>query len=145
MSKVFYTTKEFDPTYGSEGAAGFDLRAYFENKGAFTLEPNKRVLVKTGINMEIPQGFEVQIRPRSGLSLKHGIMLVNSPGTIDEDYRGDVGVLLYNSSDVPFVIEHGDRIAQGVLAPVTRASFIKTDKLSETERGTGGYGSTGVK
>jgi dUTP pyrophosphatase len=131
------------PAYESAGAAGADLRANLPD-GAVTLAPGARALVSTGLHMAIPQGFEVQVRPRSGLALKHGITLINSPGTIDSDYRGVVGVILGNTGEAPFVVEHGMRIAQMVVAPVVQAGFDLADNLDETSRGTGGFGSTGA-
>lgn len=119
------------PSYATAGAAGFVLR------------PMERRVVPTGLRVAIPEGYEVQIRPRSGLALKHGISLPNTPGTIDSDYRGSLGVLLINFGEAPFVIAHGDRIAQMIVAPVVRAVFEAVDALSETLRGTGGFGSTG--
>lgn len=131
------------PSYETGGAAGADLRANFPDGQTVTLGPSKRALIPTGLSMAIPQGFEVQVRPRSGLALKHGIALVNSPGTIDSDYRGEVGVILLNTSDQPFDVTHGMRIAQMVLAPVVQAAFDVVDTLDETARGAGGFGSTG--
>ena len=131
------------PAYETPGAAGADLRAHLP-KGPVTLPPNTRALIGTGLSMAIPLGFEVQIRPRSGLALKHGIALVNSPGTIDADYRGEVGIILLNTGDQAFVVNHGDRIAQMVLAPVIQARFDLVDTLDDTARGAGGFGSTGV-
>lgn len=131
------------PTYASDGAAGADLRANLPGGEPMVLEPGARALVPTGLRMAIPEGFEVQIRPRSGLALKHGIMLVNSPGTIDSDYRGPVGVILLNAGDQPFTVAHGERIAQMVVAPVTRAGFRIAASLDDTARGDGGFGSTG--
>ncbi len=113
-----------------------------QNEGA-VLAAGVRALMPTGLQMEIPQGYEVQLRPRSGLALKHGITLLNAPGTIDSDYRGTVGVILINTSDQDFHIAHGDRIAQMVVAPVTQAGFAVSDALSATDRGAGGFGSTG--
>ncbi|KIN75082.1 Deoxyuridine 5'-triphosphate nucleotidohydrolase [Sulfitobacter noctilucae] len=131
------------PRYESAGAAGADLRANLPN-GPVTILPMARALISTGLHMQITQGFEVQIRPRSGLALKHGIMLPNSPGTIDSDYRGVVGVIVLNAGEAPFEVTHGMRIAQMVAAPVTQASFTLTDRLDPTERAEGGFGSTGV-
>ena len=131
------------PTYETAGAAGADLRANFPDKGGITLEPGARALVPTGLAVEIPQGFEMQIRPRSGLALKLGLTLVNTPGTIDCDYRGPLGVIMINLGQDPVRITHGDRIAQAVVAPVVQAQFSVSDHLSETARGTGGFGSTG--
>lgn len=134
------------PTYATAGAAGADMRANFpeSGRGGLVLEAGARALVPTGISIEIPAGYEVQIRPRSGLALKHGITLPNSPGTIDSDYRGALGVIVMNAGDAPFHIEHGMRIAQLVVAPVVRANFEVSQSLSETTRGAGGFGSTGV-
>ena len=131
------------PAYATAGAAGADLRANLPDRGRLTLAPGARALVPTGLRVEIPAGFEVQIRPRSGLALKHGITLPNSPGTIDSDYRGPLGVIVMNAGDAPFVIAHGDRIAQMVVAPVVQARFDLASSLTGTERGAGGFGSTG--
>ncbi len=131
------------PAYATAGAAGADLRANLPDRGQMTLAPGARALVPTGLRVEMPEGYEVQIRPRSGLALKHGITLPNSPGTIDSDYRGPLGVIVMNAGDAPFVIVHGDRIAQMVVAPVVRARFDLASGLAETERGAGGFGSTG--
>lgn len=132
------------PTYATPGAAGADLRANFPDRKELVLEPSQRVLIPTGLRLAIPQGYEVQIRPRSGLALKHGITLPNSPGTIDSDYRGPLGVIVQNGGIEGFVITHGMRIAQMVVAPVTQAKFSFQDQLDETDRGAGGFGSTGV-
>ena len=134
------------PSYETKGAAGADLRANFapSDRDGMTLAPGGRALVPTVLRMEIPQGFEVQVRPRSGLALKHGITLPNSPGTIDSDYRGPLGVIILNAGNEPFHIAHGDRIAQMIVAPVLQAEFVLADALDETERGAGGFGSTGV-
>lgn len=133
------------PTYETAGAAGADLRANFppDQRDGVTLAPGARMLVPTGLQLEIPDGFEVQIRPRSGLALKHGITLPNSPGTIDSDYRGPLGVIVINAGSDAFHIAHGDRIAQMVAAPVLRATFDLVDSLDPTARGQGGFGSTG--
>lgn len=133
------------PTYESTGAAGADIRASLDEgdrAGGMTLAAGERVLVPTGLSMAIPFGFEAQIRPRSGLAFKHGVTVANAPGTIDSDYRGEVKVLLINLGAEPFVIRHGDRIAQMVVAPVTLATFTQGD-LDDTDRGVGGFGSTG--
>lgn len=132
------------PSYETAGAAGADLRANFTDRGSVTLQPGTRILVPTGLRIEIPNGFEVQIRPRSGLALKHGITLPNAPGTIDSDYRGPLGVIVMNAGDAPFVIEHGARIAQMVVAPVVQARFDVVEGLDDTARGSGGFGSTGT-
>ena len=130
------------PAYETAGAAGADVRANIPD-GPIVLRPQARALVPTGLCFEIPPGFEVQVRPRSGLALKHGISLVNSPGTIDSDYRGEVGVIMMNSGSEDFEITHGMRIAQLVVAPVVQAAFSLVDDLGETTRGAGGFGSTG--
>jgi len=134
------------PAYETPGSAGADIRANLrpeDRESGFILDPGQRVLIPTGLILEIPQGYEVQVRPRSGLALKHGITLPNTPGTIDSDYRGPVGVPLVNLSDRPYTIAHGERIAQMVVAPVVQARFVLTATLGETARGTGGFGSTG--
>ena len=134
------------PTYATTGAAGADLRANFAPEGraaGVVLAAGARVLVPTGLRLEIPQGYEVQVRPRSGLALKHGVTLLNTPGTIDSDYRGPLGVIMMNAGEAPFPIRHGDRIAQIVVAPVVQARFQLARALSETARGAGGFGSTG--
>lgn len=131
------------PTYETAGAAGADLRANFPDRADRTLAPGARMLVPTGLRLEIPAGYEIQIRPRSGLALKHGITLPNTPGTIDSDYRGPLGVILLNAGTEAFAVRHGDRIAQMVLAPVVQAEFVQVATLTETDRGDGGFGSTG--
>ena len=131
------------PSYETEGAAGADIRANLHDGAPISLAPGERALIPTGLCMEIPPGYEVQVRPRSGLALKHGIALVNAPGTIDSDYRGPVGVILLNTGTHPFVVEHGSRIAQIVVAPVVQASFDMTDELADSTRSAGGFGSTG--
>ncbi|MBF2717409.1 dUTP diphosphatase [Agrobacterium vitis] len=132
------------PAYETAGAAGMDLRAAVTEAEPLTLAPGKRALVPTGLIMEIPQGFEAQIRPRSGLAFKNGITCLNTPGTIDSDYRGEVKVLLINLGDEDFTITRGMRVAQMVIAPVTQAQMIEITETSDTVRGTGGFGSTGV-
>jgi dUTP pyrophosphatase len=131
------------PSYESAGAAGADLRANLPDRGVVVVEPGARALVPTGLRIEIPDGFEVQIRPRSGLALKYGITLPNAPGTIDSDYRGPLGVIVLNAGQEVFEIAHGDRIAQMVVAPVVQARFSLVTDLSVTQRGAGGFGSTG--
>ena len=131
------------PGYETEHAAGMDIRAAIP--GDLTLEPGRRTLVPTGFRIALPPGFEAQVRPRSGLALKHGIALVNSPGTIDADYRGEIKVILINLGEEPFAICRGDRIAQMVIAPVARAEWRISASLGETPRGTGGFGHTGAK
>ncbi|MCH4548501.1 dUTP diphosphatase [Rhizobium sp. WYCCWR 11279] len=132
------------PAYESKGAAGMDLRAAVDEAAPLTLLPGKRALVPTGFIFEIPEGFEGQVRPRSGLAFKNGITCLNSPGTVDSDYRGEVKVLLVNLGEEPFIIERGMRIAQMVIAPVTQARVAEITAASETARGAGGFGSTGV-
>jgi dUTP pyrophosphatase len=127
------------PTYATNGAAGLDVLAAED----VTLAPGQRHAVSTGFAIAIPAGFEVQVRPRSGLALKHGITCLNTPGTIDEDYRGEVKVILANLGSEPFEVRRGERIAQLVPAPVVKATFREVEALSETDRGTGGFGSTG--
>lgn len=129
------------PAYETSESAGLDLRAFIPE--SITLLPLGRSLIKTGLFMEIPEGYEAQVRPRSGLALKSGITVLNSPGTIDADYRGEIGVILVNLSQDNFEINTGDRIAQMVFAKVKQAKWILTEELSETERGEGGFGSTG--
>ncbi|MBI6628671.1 dUTP diphosphatase [Pontibaca salina] len=132
------------PAYETAGAAGADLRANLPDRGRVTLQPGARALVPTGLRIAIPLGYEVQIRPRSGLALKHGVALVNAPGTIDSDYRGPLGVILMNAGQAEFVVTHGMRIAQMVVAPVVQARFESVDQLDDTRRGAGGFGSTGA-
>jgi len=131
------------PHYATELAAGADLRAAVDEE--IILQPGERKLIPTGLAMALPDGYEAQIRPRSGLALKHGITVLNTPGTIDADYRGEVGVILINLSDIPFPIQRGDRIAQMIIAPFVQAAFEEADNLSETDRGSGGFGSSGRK
>ena len=141
--KVINHSKHELPKYESFGAAGLDVKANLEEK--IVLKPLQRALVKTGLFFEIPLGYEAQVRPRSGLAFKNGITVLNSPGTIDADYRGEIGVILVNLSDTNFEIKDGERIAQIVFAKVEQANLVLDISLSETERGTGGFGSTGVK
>ena len=131
------------PTYETEGSAGADLRAYLDEP--VTLMPGERKLIPTGLYVELPQGIEAQVRARSGLSIKHGIGLVNGVGTVDSDYRGEWNVPLINFSDEPYTINDGDRIAQVVFSRYERASFESVEKINETERGDGGFGHTGIK
>lgn len=131
------------PSYESEFAAGIDIRAAL--KEPLTLKPGERKLVPSGLKMAMPQGYEAQIRPRSGLAYRNGITMLNTPGTIDADYRGELKMLAVNLGDEPFTINHGDRIAQMVIAPVIQAEVSEVKDLSKTERGDGGFGSTGVK
>ncbi len=131
------------PSYHSEHAAGLDLVAAIGFEAPVTLQPGSRTLIPTGLRLELPEGYEAQVRPRSGLALKNGITVLNSPGTIDADYRGEVGVILANLGGAPFEIRRGDRIAQLVVAPIVQAQLIEVDDLSDTDRGEGGFGSTG--
>jgi dUTP pyrophosphatase len=130
------------PAYATAGAAGMDLLAAVA--APVTIEPGRRALIPTGIAVALPAGYELQVRPRSGLALRHGIVLPNSPGTIDEDYRGEVQVIVLNTGDAPFTVERGARIAQAVLAPVVRARWHEVDRLDATSRSAGGFGSTGT-
>ncbi|MCH1384742.1 MAG: dUTP diphosphatase [Flavobacteriaceae bacterium] len=130
------------PAYESEASAGMDLRAQLDE--AIVLTPLQRGIVKTGLFIELPIGVEAQVRPRSGMAIKHGISVLNAPGTIDADYRGEIGVILVNLSDTPFTINHGDRIAQLVIAKHETITWKQTDKLSDSARGTAGFGSTGI-
>jgi dUTP pyrophosphatase len=130
------------PTYMTPGAAGVDLRAALAEP--LRLAPGERRLIPTGIRVAIPPGYEGQVRPRSGLAIQHGVTLLNAPGTVDSDYRGEVGVVLANLGAEPFTVRRGDRIAQMVVAPVARAELVRTDALPETERGGGGFGHTGA-
>lgn len=134
--------KEFLPVYSSAEAAGADLRACVQED--IVIKPGQRYLVPTGLSIQLPVGYEAQIRPRSGLAIKHGISLVNTPGTIDSDYRGEVKIIMINHGSEDFVIHRGDRIAQLVIAPVTHGMFAMSDSLDATDRGVGGFGSTGV-
>lgn len=131
------------PAYETEGAAGLDLRAAVPDDAPVTLAPGEWTLVPTGLAMALPLGFEAQVRPRSGLAAKHGVTCLNSPGTIDSDYRGEVKVILINHGREPFVIRRGERIAQMIIAPVVQAAFELADSLDDTARGAGGFGSTG--
>lgn len=130
------------PSYETEQASGMDLRAALGKP--ITIEPGKRALIPTGLKMALPAGYEAQVRPRSGLAFRNGITMLNTPGTIDSDYRGELKVLAVNLGEEPFTIRHGDRIAQMVIAPVTQAIVEEADTLEKTERGAGGFGSTGV-
>lgn len=130
------------PAYETAGAAGMDLRAALVEESVI-LAPGARAMVPTGLAIALPKGFEAQVRPRSGLAIRHGITQLNAPGTIDSDYRGELKVILINHGQEPFVVAHGDRIAQLVIAPVIQAAWAETDTLDETARGAGGFGSTG--
>ncbi len=129
------------PNYETEASAGMDLRAFLDND--IVLKPLERVLIPTGLFIELPVGFEAQIRPRSGLAIKHGITVLNTPGTIDADYRGEIKIILVNLSNNEFVIKSGERVCQMIISKHEQANFIETDKLNETKRGAGGFGHTG--
>jgi len=132
------------PEYATAGSAGLDLIAALPEDGPLTLAPLARAAVPTGLCLALPEGFEAQVRPRSGLALKHGLTVLNAPGTVDADYRGEVKVLLINLGDSPVRLERGQRIAQLIVAPVTRIHLVKAGNLEETTRGSGGFGSTGL-
>lgn len=140
--KIVNTSNNPLPAYETQASAGMDLRAYLP-EGSVILEPMQRGLIPTGLYMEIPEGYEGQVRPRSGLALKSGITVLNSPGTIDADYRGQICVILINLSDKPFLINSGDRIAQMIIARCEQVEPVQVEILSETERGVGGFGHTG--
>lgn len=142
--KVINESNNDLPQYETKGSAGMDVRAHLES-GKIVIEPGERVLIKTGLKLNIPEGMELQVRPRSGLAYKHGITVLNSPGTIDSDYTGDCGVILINHGTSNFVVEPGDRIAQFVFAKYERIEFELSEELDATERGEGGFGSTGKK
>ena len=141
--KIINKSQHELPNYETLASAGMDLRANISE--AITLQPLERAIIKTGLFLELPIGFEAQVRPRSGLAAKNGVTVLNAPGTIDADYRGEVGVILVNLSNVPFTIENGERIAQMIIAKHERAEWELVAELSSTERGVGGFGSTGVK
>lgn len=132
------------PKYATTEAAGMDVRAFLPG-GSVTLNPMERLLIPTGLYMELPRGYECQVRPRSGLSLRHGITLVNSPGTVDADYRGEIGIIMINLGTDPFVINDGDRVAQFVIKQYTRVEWAETRELDRTKREEGGFGHTGVE
>ena len=146
--RVYFANKSTnpDPEYATAGSSGFDFRANLSEP--MTIKAGKRALVPTGLFFELPDGFEIQVRPRSGLAAKNGVTVLNTPGTVDSDYRGEIKIILINLGDDDFVINHGDRVAQGVVATVTAKNIIKLQKLSDvnsnTERGAGGFGSTGL-
>ncbi len=131
------------PSYETDGAAGMDIRAAYPDGEPFELKPGERTMIPTGLSVAIPEGFEIQMRPRSGLAAKHGLTCLNSPGTIDSDYRGELKVILINHGSETFTISRGERIGQMVLAPVTRIAWESVETLPETVRGEGGFGSTG--
>lgn len=131
------------PAYATPGSAGMDVRAFLPD-GAVTLGPLERALIPTGLYMQLPHGYECQIRPRSGLAIKHGISLVNTPGTVDSDYRGEIGVIVVNLSNEPFTIADGERVCQMVITRYTRVDWESTDRIDQTERGDGAFGHTGT-
>ena len=141
--KIVNKSQHDSPEYATSQSAGLDLRANLAE--SITLKPLARTLVKTGLFIELPEGYEAQVRPRSGLAYKKGITILNSPGTIDADYRGEIGVILVNLSEEEFVIENGERVAQLVIAKHEQAQWVEVESLEETGRGAGGFGSTGVK
>ncbi|WP_340064239.1 dUTP diphosphatase [Ascidiimonas aurantiaca] len=141
--KIINTSGHALPHYETEASAGMDLRAHISEPVA--LKPLERAIVKTGLFIELPAGFEAQVRPRSGLAAKNGITVLNAPGTIDADYRGEIGVILVNLSNEPFTVKNGERIAQLVIARHERAQWEEVTQLSDTSRGTGGFGSTGTR
>lgn len=140
--KIIVSKGAVVPCYKTEGAAGADVCALLDEK--VVLKPGERTILPTGLFFEIPQGYEIQVRPRSGLAAKNGVTVLNTPGTIDSDYRGELKIILINLGDEDFEINSGDRIAQIIVAPVTLGNFIQTESISVTERGAGGFGSTGV-
>lgn len=142
-AKIINQSKHPLPSYQTEASAGMDLRAHLTEP--IELSPLQRIIIPTGLFIEIPIGYEAQVRPRSGLALKHGITVLNSPGTIDADYRGEIKVLLINLSQDPFIIQDGERIAQLIITTHERIEWLEVQELSETSRGSGGYGSTGLK
>lgn len=141
--KIVNKSKHALPEYATSASAGLDLRANID--ASITINSLERVLVKTGLFIELPIGYEAQVRPRSGLAFKNGVTVLNTPGTIDADYRGEIGVILVNLSNTPFVIEDGERVAQLVIAKHEQAEWSLVEELAETERGAGGFGSTGKK
>ncbi|HRJ62141.1 MAG TPA: dUTP diphosphatase [Azospirillaceae bacterium] len=132
------------PEYATQGAAGFDFRACVPADAPVTIPPGGRALISSGFAVAVPPGWELQVRPRSGLAVKHGVTVVNAPGTVDSDYRGTVGICLINHGAEPFTVSRGDRIAQGVVAAAAQAIMVEVESLDETARGAGGFGSTGV-
>ena len=141
--KIINKSNNPTPSYSTIDSAGMDVRAFLQEP--ITLNPLQRVLVPTGLYIELPQGYQCEIRPRSGLAFKKGITVLNTPGTIDADYRGEVGVILINLSNEPFVINNGERICQMVIMNYTKAEWVEVEELNDTERGAGGFGHTGVK
>ncbi|MFL2882723.1 MAG: dUTP diphosphatase [Pelagibacteraceae bacterium] len=146
MTKILIkrsSEKVIIPKYETPGSAGMDINAFLNN--SIEINPGERKIIPTGFSLSIPKGYEVQIRPRSGLAIKEGISVLNTPGTIDSDYRGEIKVILINLSDKKFIVENETRIAQMIIAPVTQVSLEEVSELSNTVRGTGGFGSTGIK
>ncbi len=141
--KIINSSNNPTPSYSTSESAGMDVRAFVNEP--ITLKPLERVLVPTGLRIELPHGYQCEIRPRSGLALKKGITVLNTPGTIDADYRGEIGIILINLSNEPFVINNGERICQMVITSYSQVEWIEVEELSDTERGTGGFGHTGVK
>jgi dUTP pyrophosphatase len=141
--KILNKSKHFNPEYATEFSAGMDIRANLDS--SVTIKPFERKLISTGIFIELPIGYEAQIRPRSGLAFKHGITVLNTPGTIDADYRGEICIILINLSDVDFIVNDGERIAQMIIAPYTQAKLVDVSELSDSVRGEGGFGHTGKK
>ncbi len=141
LIKIVNTSNNPDPTYATAHAAGMDIRAFVD--APVTILPMQRTLIPTGLFIELPEGYEAQIRPRSGLAINSGITMLNTPGTIDADYRGEIKVIVINLGDAPFIVNSGDRIAQMVIAKYESVTWVNTDKLSESERGAGGFGHTG--
>jgi len=141
--KIVNKSQHDSPAYATSQSAGLDLRANLTEP--ITLKPLGRILIKTGLFIELPEGYEAQVRPRSGLAYKKGVTVLNSPGTIDADYRGEIGVILINLSEEEFIIENGERVAQMVIARHEQANWIDAENLESSERGDGGFGSTGVK
>jgi dUTP pyrophosphatase len=138
---ITYTSEDIKPAYATKGSSGADLKA--DIQGTVVIQPGQRKKIPTGIKIELPNGFEAQIRPRSGLADKHGVTLLNSPGTIDSDYRGEIQVILINVGENPFIVKRGDRIAQMVISQMFKADFLFSAELASSARGEGGFGSTG--
>lgn len=140
--KIINKSNNPDPAYGTPHAAGMDIRAFVNEP--ITLLPMQRALIPTGLHIELPEGYEAQIRPRSGLAINSGISMVNTPGTIDADYRGEIKVIMINLGEKPFIVQNGDKIAQMVVTAYTRVDWVQVDALSDSSRGSGGFGHTGV-
>lgn len=140
--KIINKSNNPDPAYGTPHAAGMDIRAFVNEP--VTLLPMQRALIPTGLHIELPEGYEAQIRPRSGLAINSGISMVNTPGTIDADYRGEIKVIMINLGEKPFIVQNGDKIAQMVVTAYTRVDWVQVDALSDSSRGSGGFGHTGV-